>query len=248
MSRSSQLLFAAILATAAMMAHAQSVQVTGSLVVIPASGEIVVPNDQARVTLGVEEQDKDKAVAASRVNRKMKQGIDIVKEQDPRAQLKTRGYYTYAVYAEESHSGNQPRPIVGWRVGQYLDVTTTNLEGLPRTVAAAQRILGLNDLRFGLSPEAARKLDENLINATYRNFSERIASIATAMGLGSAHAMVETIDFEGSGNYVQNVAPKAVMMRAMADAPEQEALAEPSFEPGDSTVGMRLVGKVRFNK
>lgn len=248
MSRSSQLLVAVILATAAMMAHAQSVQVSGSLVVIPASSEIVVPNDQAYLTLNVEEQDKDKAVAASRVNRKMQQGIDIVSKQNPQARLKTRGYYTHAVYAEDARSGSKPRAIVGWRVGQYLDVTTTDLDRLPETVAAVQRILGLSDLRFGLSPDAARNLDGTLINATYRNFGERIAAIAAAMGLDSSHAVVENIDFEGAGNYAQNAAPRAAMLRAMADAPEQEALAEPGFEPGDSTVGMRLVGKVRFNK
>ncbi len=231
-----------------MAAHAQPVQTAGTLVVVPASGEIVVPNDEAHATLSVEEQDKDKAAAASRVNRKMKQGIDIVKKQDPQAQLKTRGYYTYAVYAEDAlRSNNKPRPIVGWRVGQYLDVTTTNLEGLPKTVAAAQSILGLNNLQFGLSPATAKKLDADLINATYRNLNERIASIAAAMGRRSSDAVVETIDFEGSGNYAQNaLAPKAMMMRAMADAPAQEAVAEPSFEPGESTVGMHLVGKVRF--
>lgn len=247
MSRSSQLLLAAVLATASIAAHAQAVQTSGALVVIPASGEVVVPNDEARATLNVEEQDKDKGVAASRVNKKMKQGIDIVKKQDPQAQLKTRGYYTYAVYADETpRSGNKPRAIVGWRVGQYLDVTTTNLDNLPKTVAATQNILGLNNLQFGLSPSTSKKLDADLINATYKNLNDRIASIAAAMGRRSSDALVETVDFEGSGNYAQNVAaPKAMMMRAMADAP-QEAVAEPSFEPGESTVGMHLVGKVRF--
>ncbi|EJL85195.1 putative periplasmic/secreted protein [Herbaspirillum sp. CF444] len=247
MSRSSQLLFAAVLATATMAAHAQAVQTGGTLVVVPASGELVVPNDEARATLNVEEQDKDKGAAASRVNKKMKQGIEIVKKQDPQAQLKTRGYYTYAVYSEEApRSNNKPRTIVGWRVGQYLEVTTTNLDGLPKTVAATQNILGLNNLQFGLSPATSKKLDADLINATYKNLNERISSIATAMGRRSSDAVVETVDFEGSGNYVQAAAaPKAMMMRAMADAP-QEAVAEPSFEPGESTVGMHLVGKVRF--
>lgn len=246
MSRPSQLLFAAVLATASMAAHAQTMQTSGTLVVVPASGELVVPNDEAHATLNVEEQDKDKGVAASRVNKKMKQGIEIVKKQDPQAQLKTRGYYTYAVYADETPRPNNKPRIVGWRVGQYLEVTTTNLEGLPKTVAATQNILGLNNLQFGLSPATSKKLDADLINATFKNLNERISSIATAMGRRSNEAIVETVDFEGSGNYAQNApAPKAMMMRAMADAP-QEAVSEPSFEPGESTVGMHLVGKVRF--
>lgn len=248
MVRSRNLMLSFMLATASLAAHAQAAQTTGTQVVVPATGEITVPNDQARATLVIEEQDKDKAAAASRVNQKMKQGIDIVKRQDPQAQLKTRGYFTYAIYADEpprAGNVNKPRPIVGWRVGQYLEVTTTNLAGLPKTVAAAQGVLALNGLEFGLTPASSKKLDDALIDATYKNLNERIASIARAMARTPADAVVETVDFEGSGNYVSHdAAPKAMMMRA--SAPTQDAVAEPSFEAGESTISMRLVGKVRF--
>lgn len=249
MTRSSQLLFTALLATASLAAHAQAVQTTGSLVVIPASGEITLPNDEAHATLNVEEQDKDKAKAATRVNQKMNQGIDIVKKMDPKAQLKTRGYYTYAVYADDSaRTPKKQRAIVGWRVGQYLDLTTGDLGSLPKTVAAAQSVLGLNNLNFGLSPASVKKLDAALINATYKNLNERIVAIAAAMGRQPADAVIDTVDFEGSGNYARpNAQPKAMMMRAAsADMEGADAVAEPSFEPGESTVGMNLVGKVRF--
>jgi predicted secreted protein len=53
----------------------------------------------------VEEQDKDKAAAASRVNQKMKQGTDIVRKEDGKATLKTMGYYTYPVYPEDGAAG-----------------------------------------------------------------------------------------------------------------------------------------------
>lgn len=255
MARSSQLLFTALLATASLAAHAQAVQTvqavqtTGTLVVIPASGEITLPNDEAHATLNVEEQDKDKAKAASRVNEKMNQGIDIVKKMDPKAQLKTRGYYTYAVYAEDTpRSPKKQRAIVGWRVGQYLDVTTGNLAALPKTISAVQSVLGLNNLNFGLSPASVKKLDAALINATYKNLNDRIGAIAAAMGRQSSDAVIDTVDFEGSGNYARpNAQPKAMMMRsAVADMESADAVAEPSFEPGESTVGMNLVGKVRF--
>ena len=67
------------------------------------------------------------------------------------------------------------------------------------------------------------------------------------MGRSGNDAVVETVDFEGSGNYAQNdAAPKAMMMRSMAESAPQDAVAEPSFEPGESVVSMHLVGKVRF--
>lgn len=220
---------------------------SGTLVVVPAYGEVRHPNDEAHATFMVEEQDKDKAVAASRVNQKMKRGTEIVRREDPQAILKTYGYYTYPVYSEGQIQPrrNKPRQQVGWRVGQYLEVRTTNLTGLPKTAAAAQRILALNGLFFGLTEATARRLEAQRIAAAYANLTESIAAVAHAMGRSVADATLDTVDFEGSGAYAPQQearAPKA--MRAMsAEAVQVE---EPSFEPGETTLNMRVVGKVRF--
>jgi predicted secreted protein len=66
------------------------------------------------------------------------------------------------------------------------------------------------------------------------------------MGRKVGDAVLDTVDFEGSGNYAQReqayAAPMAMRMKA-ADAVE---VAEPSFEPGETTLQMQVVGKVRF--
>lgn len=245
-----------LLACAATMsfAHAQSgVQTAGTLVVVPAEGEVTQQNDEARATFMLEEQDKDKAAAASRVNLKMRQGTEIIRSADPQARLKTHGYYTYPIYSDEPvqpRAGNaaKPRQPVGWRVGQYLEVTTVNLAALPKTVAAAQKLLALNGLQFGLSDAATAKLDQQRIEASYRNLNERIAAIARAMGRRTSDAVLEVIDFEASGAY----APQADMARAKtmglatASAREAAPVEEPNFEPGETTLQMRVVGKVKF--
>ncbi|MGE5622000.1 MAG: SIMPL domain-containing protein [Bacillota bacterium] len=225
-----------------------AIQTSGALVIVPAFGEVKHANDEAHATLMIEEQDKDKAAAASRVNQKMKQGIDVIKRGDPQAILQTRGYYTYPVYADEQ----PPRPIgkalrqpVGWRVGQYLELTTTNLGRLPQTIAAVQQILALNGLYFGLSDAAAKKLEEQRIAAAYRNLTERIIAVAKTMGRNPSEAVIDTIDFEASGAYApqqETRAPKAMMSAAA----QTERVEEPSFEPGETTLNMRVVGKVRF--
>ena len=234
-----------LLATAA---HAQTVT-PGTLVVVPASGEVTHANDQADLLLAVEEQDKDKNAAASRVNAKMKQGTDIVKNADPSAKLKTYGYYTYPVYPDENPqrplAANVKRVPIGWRVGQYLDVKTTNLASLQKTAAAAQKVLQINGVNFGLSPALTKQLDDERIAATYRNLMERVASIARAMGKTPADAMIDTVDFEGSGNYAGEQPAMAALKYSRAAAPAPD-MAEPSFEPGETTLQMRLVGKVKF--
>ncbi len=245
----------------AFQAHAQAqapVQSTaapvtsGTLVVVPAYGEVKHVNDQAVMTFAVEEHDKDKAAAAARVNRKMKEGTEIVRRADPQAELKTMGYYTYPVYPEvppmpqpASRAATKPVPIA-WRVGQYLEVKTKNLDALPKTAAAAQKVLQINGVSFGLSPELEKRLDDQRIAATYRNLNERIVSIARAMGRQPSDAVLDTVDFEGSGNYAPEARAAAPMMMARAKQDMADEMPEPSFEPGETTLQMRLVGKVKF--
>lgn len=230
-------------------ARAQSpIHTSGTVVVVPAFGEVKHRNDEAVVMFMIEEQDKDKAVAASRVNQKMKQGMDIIKREDSQAVLATRGYYTYPVYAEEAiqpRQSTRTRQLIGWRVGQQLEVTTGNLAALPGMAAAAQRVLALNGLQFGLSDATEKKLEEQRIAVAYQDLTERIAAIAKAMGRSLSDASLDTVDFEGSGEYAPvHQTYEARAMSAMAKgAPQVE---EPSFEPGETSLSTRVVGRVRF--
>lgn len=220
---------------------------SGTLVIVPADGEVVQTNDEARIIWMVEEQDKDKAQAASRANQKMKHGMEIIRKADPDAQLKTYGYYTYAVYPDEQPRPlSKPRTASGWRVGQYLEVKTRNLQNLPQTVAAAQRVLALSNLEFGLSDKTAKLLDARRIDAAYANLTDRIAAIAKAMGRSPGDAMLEVVDFEGSGAYVPQEAAVSKMELRGAAAQDAVNVEEPSFEPGETKLHMRVVGKVRF--
>lgn len=248
-------LLAATLLLAA-QANAQTTPGAGTEVIVAANGEVTAQNDQAVVTLAIEEQDKDKAAAASRVNQKMKQGMEILRKEDPAAALKTQGYYTYPVYPEDRPlapgATPKPRQPTAWRVGQYLQATTTSLDKLPKTVASTQKVLTLNGIHFGLSRPALKKLDEQRIAAAYQNLKDRIAAISRAMGRNPADAMLETVDFEGSGNYAggggtaRGGRSEMMMMKAAMAPPPPADVAEPSFEPGETTLDMNLVGKVRF--
>ncbi len=253
MSFARQLPFATLFAAAGLLlalpAQAQSLPTSGTLVVIPAFGEITHANDEANVVFNIEEQDKDKSVAASKVNLKMKQGMEAIKKDDPQAQLKSVGYYSYSVYPEERPLPQgvpaKLRQPSGWRVGQSLQVKTTKLDTLPKTVANAQRILALSGISFGLSRATTRQLDDQRIAAAYKNLNERIASIANAMGRKPSDAVLETVDFETSGNYARPDMPAPMAMRA-AKMAEAAPVEEPSFEPGETTLQMNLVGKVKF--
>jgi len=263
--RTSRLILAVSLSLGlASAAHAQTSPVpafstSGTLVIVPAFGEVKHANDEATVTFSVEEQDKDRTAATARVNQKMKQGTEIVRREDPQAELKTVNYYSYPVYPEVPEN---PRPLansaantaarripIGWRVGQYLEMKTRKLDSLPKTAAAAQKMLGISSIDYHLSPELTKKMDDERIAATWRNLNERIASIARAMGRNVADAVIDTVDFEGSGNYAGPqgmAAPPAPMAMMRGKRAEMAEMPEPGFEPGETLLQMRLVGKVKF--
>lgn len=236
------------LAASAQAADPQPVRSTsGTLVIVPADGDVKQANDEAHVIFMVDEQDRDKAAAVSRTNLKMKQGTEILKREDPQGVLQTRGYYTYPVYPDEEPRPNtKARPIIGWHVVQYLELKTAEIARLPKTVSAAQSVLSLNGLQFRLSDPAMKKLDSRRIEAAYRNLGERIDAIAHAMGRDPADALIETVDFEGSGAYANDNGRQmeTVQVSGMRKALQQTE--EPNFEPGETTLHMRVVGKVRF--
>lgn len=218
-----------------------------TLVIVAGSAEIKASNDQASLNFFIEEQDKDKALAASRVNQKMKAGTELAKKEDPTALLTTRGYYSYPIYADELN--NKPgaatkRQLIGWRVGQYLEVKTTNLKNLASFAAAMQKSLALSGVGFDLTEQARKNLEEKRIEAGYKNFQDRVRMITKAMGRKESDVVIESLEFDPSenGSNMQD----GGRMYAMKAAAPTEGVAETSFEPGETAVSIRVLGKIRL--
>jgi predicted secreted protein len=233
----------AVTLTALSAQSALAQQTKGTVVSVSGTGEVVAENDQAKATFFIEEQDKDKAAAASRVNQKMKEGTELIKKLDPDGKLATRGYYTYPVYPDQT-SSSKPRNIIGWRVGQYLDLTTKNILQLPAAVAAVQQTLALNGLNFSLAEETVKNLEAKRVNAAYKNLGERVQLIAKAMGRDVADSALESLDFVGSDNHF---APQPRMFAAAAPMMKGSAVQETSFEPGETILTTTIVAKIKFN-
>jgi predicted secreted protein len=233
----------AIALSAVLTQSAFAQQIKGTVVSVSGAGEITADNDQAKATFFIEEQDKDMSAAASRVNKKMHDGTELLKKLDPDGKLATRGYYSYPIYADQT-SSSKLRTVTGWRVGQYLDLTTKSIEKLPATAASVQQILLLNGLNFGLSDEATKKLEASRIEAAYKNLQEKIQIIAKAMGKNAADATIESLDFDGAVNHFQ---PQPRMFAASAMMAKGNAVQETSFEPGQTTLSGSVVAKLKFD-
>lgn len=227
-----------VLAAASSTVFAQ--QIRGTLVSVHGNGAVHAANDQVDVQFNVEELDKDRAAAASRVNQKIRHGTEMLKKLDPTARLTTARYYTYPVYDEPSNPAKRPA-IVSWRVGQYVYFHTKDLQQLPAVVAEAEQTLSVGSVQFSLSEELTKTLESQRIAAAYANLQERIQIIASAMGKNPADAIVESLDVDGGYQPIQHVMVTGSSVR------KQVPVEEPSFEPGESTLDATVSAKIRFN-
>ncbi|KQV45885.1 MULTISPECIES: SIMPL domain-containing protein [unclassified Duganella] len=225
----------------AQMAMAEALPTENSLVTVTAVGSVTTPNDEAQLVFGYEEQGKDKAVLASNVNLRLKQGIAALKKADPKARLSLDSYRTYAVY-DEAVAKLQKREAqqVGWRVSQHVRLVTGDLAALPATVAATQKVLALRSVNFGLSEETTTKLEQRRVEAAYRSLEEQVGFIAGAMRRPVSDAKLESLDFG------ESPVDKIYVTGSKLNREDIGEVEEPSLQPGETRLQLRATAKVRF--
>lgn len=217
-----------------MRANAAPPAADGTIVLMSASAELEVPNDEALANFFVEVQEADAARAQSLVNQRVAEGTAQLKRADPKAQLETSGYQSYPVYA--SGSG---RKIVGWRVRQGVTLRTSDLVALAKTVSAGQQQMALGGIDFRLSRAARERVEAELIRLAVANLNARVQAAAQALDVPKTRVRIEELNFG-----VRPERPPIVPMARSAMA--AEASAEPQFEAGKSLQQMNVTARVRF--
>ena len=207
----------------------------GPVVLMTGTAELELPNDEAFATFYLEVQDAELAKAQSQVNSRVAEGVAQLKRADLKAQIETAGYGSYPVYA----SGGG-RKIVGWRVRQGVNLKTSDLANLPKTVAAGQAQLALGGLDFRVSKATREKAEAELIQRAIANANARIAAAAQAVGVPAARIRLEELNFGVN----DGPRPPIAMMRAQATA--SDGVAMPSFDAGQSTLQMTVNARARF--
>lgn len=234
------LLLASTVATAQLPppAAATAPRGEGTLVVMPGQAQLQRANDEALLSFFVEVQDADPARAQSLVNQRLAQGSAALRRADPQAQLESAGYQTFPVY---SNTKDAPPRRVAWRVRQSVNLRTTALDALARTVQAGQGSMTLGSVVFSLSRAAREKAEAELIALAIANVRARIAAAAQSLAVPSAQVRIEELSFNPRGD-----AGPMPMMAMRAAAPLADELALPSFAPGQTTESLAVVARVRF--
>lgn len=230
------LLATAFVATAAAAQPQPPPRFEGTVVAMSGTAEIEVPNDEAMVAFFLEVQEPDLARAQSQVNRRVAEGVAMLKRADPKAVVETSGYGSYPVYQPGA-----ARKIIGWRVRQSVSVRTTELDELPKTIAAGQRQLALGGLDFRLSRAARERVEAELIQRAVANLNARVAAAAQALNVPASRQRIEEINFGApAGGH------PPVPVARMAVAAAAEAVAEPQLDAGQSLQQLTVTARVRF--
>jgi predicted secreted protein len=231
-------LLLAALVLAAGAAHAQPPappRFEGTLLVMSGAAEVEVPNDEAALTFYLELQDADLARAQSQVNQRVAAGVAALKAADPGAIVQTSGYGSYPVYQPGA-----ARKIVGWRARQSVNLKTTDLSALPKTIAAGQQQLALGGIEFRLSRAARERVEAELIERALANLNARVAAVARSLNVPPGRHRIEELDF----GTPTGVRPPMIAMARMAGA--ADAVAEPQLDAGQSTQQVTVSAQVRF--
>jgi predicted secreted protein len=232
-------LVAVVLLAAAVSAFAAETtepRIEGTMVLMTGSAEVEVANDEAVAQFHFEVQDADLQRAQSQVNQRVAEGVAQMKRVDPKAQVETTGYSSFLV----QQPGTQ-RKLIGWRVRQGVSLRTSDLAGLPRTVAAGQQSLALSGIDFRLSRAARGQVEADLIEQSIANLRSKLLAAARAMGIPPERMRIEELNF----GVVPTPIPVAPRMRAeMMAAPA--SVEEPQLDAGRSLQQLTVTGKARL--
>ena len=194
-----------------------------------------VDNDLMTATLYVQEQDKDSALLANKINAAMSWAIEELKEY-PALKVQTRDYQTYPRY-----DTSQARRLIGWRATQSIQIETDDFKTAGRAVQALQERLLVQEIRLSAKPTTRSAAADALIIEALDAFKARATLIQqnmTSSGFNVLEVNIQTN--HNNPRMYRGQAPQSDMMRSASVA---EA---PAIETGTSRVSVQVSGKIQL--
>jgi len=191
-----------------------------------------VGNDRAVAVLSVNEEDKDPARLAGRINAAMRWARELA---DAERKVRTHSgtYRTYPVYDDKK--------IVRWRGRQDIVLESGDVEALSRLAGRLQSRLQMRSLGFSVAPDTRRQVEESLIEQALKSFQARAERIRS--GLGAAGYRIVNISLGTSG---QPPMPpvRAESVRRVASA----AIQPPVLDSGTSRIRVQASGTIQLER
>ena len=188
-----------------------------------------VTNDWIQAVVGITDEDTDSARLANRINTVMSKALAVAKT-SPKLQVKSGGYSTHPIH--------QDGKLRRWRASQDLILESADVEAVTALVGKLQADLQLRSIRFSISPERRRAVEDELIAEALAAFKARAEIVRKNLGAADYELVQVTINTQGGTQ------PRPMMMEARAMSVSR--VAPPALEGGSSRLTVHVNGSVEL--
>ena len=195
---------------------------------LQAQAEREIPNDQLTIMLAVEEEGKEAAKIANKINQDMDWALKTVKKHND-IESRTQAYNTHPVYDK--------RTVIGWRAIQQLELKSTNITALSDMVGKLQERLQIKNMRFTPTRETQVKYENELIEEAMIAFKQRVEIVKKHMV--EKNVRIVNLHVNTGGGHPQPIYAESRMMT-------MDAKSAPAVEAGTSKITVTVSGSVQF--
>lgn len=190
-----------------------------------------VPNDTIIAILNVEMDDIDPGKLANNVNQIMRQALKVTTDFKS-VKVKTGNYQTYPVYSKNK--------LTHWHIRQEMRLEGNQFDDVTNLIGKLQGQLQLARLTFSVSPEAQRKIEDNLITEAIASFKHRAELISN--NLNAKSYKIKDMNVQTSEG-----APRPEFaMRSLAIS-DSNGMAPPALESGTSRITVIAAGAIKLD-
>ena len=187
-----------------------------------------VSNDIINAVLTIEMTDNDPKKLAESVNEAMGRAIKVAQTYKS-VKLKSGDYQTYPVYDKNK--------LIQWRARHELRVESANTEDVTTLIGKLQDSMQLSRMAFSVSPEARRKIENELITEAITAFKQRAMLISASFN-AKTYKIKECNISSGESTFRPEMAVRSL------SASMREASVSPAVEPGTSTLTINAAGSI----
>ena len=187
-----------------------------------------IPNDQLTVLLAVEEEGKDAAKIAKKINKDMDWGLNKAKARQE-IEVRTLSYNTYPIYDK--------RTVIAWRAVQQMELKSTNITKLSELVGDLQERLQVKSMNFSPTKDTRKRYEDELIEEAMIAFKQRVEIVKKHMD--NKNVRIVNIHVNTGGGISRPVYAENRMMAMSSKS-------APAVEAGTSKITVTVSGSVQF--
>jgi predicted secreted protein len=220
--------FAALAGTASAAAH--DAAPTYDRVNFRVSASRDVDNDTLVAVMYRERSGQQPASMADDVNRTIAWAVDLAGKTSG-IKVQTLQYRQEPIYRNQS--------ISSWKVRQSIRLESKDVTALSELIGELQSRLSVASLRYTISAEVRRKVEDELITQALDRFRRRGELITGE--LGRPDYRIVNIDITTSGG-----SPAPLRMRTVSAMAESSGVTAPTLEPGVQSVTVSVSGTIEL--